>query len=215
MTKKSILALVSAVFFVLVLAACGNDKNKEESENTDTGDTDTAAVPDTDQADTGDTETVPDEEPAEVEDTEIEDTEVVPDTEPTDTDFKAVDVGECLHEEPAFTLRDRIYTETDNYPCKEYVEVTEKKEKTISFKWFGAFHCDDWEYGYEIEGIEENVLKVSIKERDLSDLATDCDNCCRLMLIEYAASSAEEIESIKGIEIYYEGKNHTAYFEII
>ena len=58
------------------------------------------------------------------------------------------------------------------------------------------------------------VLKVSIKERDLSDLATDCDNCCRLMPIEYTASTAEEIESLKGIEINYEGKNHTACFEI-
>ncbi len=130
--------------------------------------------------------------------------------------FKAVDVSECLHEEPAFAFKDRIYNETENYySCKEYVEVIEKTDTTIKFNWFAAFHCDDWEYGYEIEGIVENVLKVSIKERDLSDLATDCDNCCRLMPIEYAASSAEEIESIKGIEINYEGKNHTAYFEII
>ena len=54
-----------------MLAACGNnDKNKEESENTDTGDTDTATVPDTDPADTGDTEIVPDEEPAETDDSE-------------------------------------------------------------------------------------------------------------------------------------------------
>ena len=81
MTKKLFLTLVSAVFFVLMLAACGNnDKNKEESENTDIGDTDTAAVPDTDPADTGDTETVPDEEP-----TEVEDTEIVPDEDPAET----------------------------------------------------------------------------------------------------------------------------------
>lgn len=65
MTKKSFLALVSAIFLVLMIAACGNDKNKDESENTDTGDTDTA--------------TVPDEEPAEVEDSEI-----VPDEDNTD-----------------------------------------------------------------------------------------------------------------------------------
>lgn len=70
MTKKSILALVSAIFLVLMLAACGNDKNKDESENTDTGDTDTATVPDTDPADTGDTEVVSDEEPAETDDSE-------------------------------------------------------------------------------------------------------------------------------------------------
>ena len=41
-----------------------------------------------------------------------------------------------------------------------------------------------------------------------------CDNCCRLMPIEYTASTAEEIESLKAIEINYAGKNHTAYFEI-
>ena len=129
--------------------------------------------------------------------------------------FKAVDVGECLHEEPAFALKDRIYTDRENYSCKEYVEVIEKKGKTIFFNWFAEMHCgNDWEYGYEIAGIEENVLKVSIKERDLSDLATDCDNCCRLMPIEYTASTAEEIESLKAIEINYAGKNHTAYFEI-
>ena len=81
MTKKSILALVSAVFIVLIIAACGNDKNKEESENTDTGDTDTAIVPDTDPADTGDTETVPDEDPA-----EVGDTETVPDEDPAEVD---------------------------------------------------------------------------------------------------------------------------------
>ena len=95
MTKKSILALVLAVFLVLMLAACGNDKNKEESENTDTGDTDTATVTDTEPTDTGDTEAVPDEEPAEVDDTEIVpdtdpadtgDSEIVPDEEPAETD---------------------------------------------------------------------------------------------------------------------------------
>ena len=83
------------------------------------------------------------------------------------------------------------------------------------FNWFSAFHCDDWEYGYEINGIEENVLKVSILERDTDpDLAADCDTCCYLMPIEYTASTAEEINSIKAIEINYEGKNHKAAFEI-
>lgn len=79
MSKKSFLTLVSAVFFVLMLTACGNDKNKEESENTDTGDTE--VVTDADPTDTGDTEAAPDEEPAEVEDSEI-----VPDEEPAETD---------------------------------------------------------------------------------------------------------------------------------
>ena len=133
----------------------------------------------------------------------------------TGEDFEAVDVGECRHEEPAFALRDRIYTETDSYWCKEYVEVTDKTENSIRFNWFGEMHCGaDWEYGYKVEGIEGNVLKVSILERDTDEIAVDCDNCCYLMPIEYTASTAEEIESVKAIEINYEGKNHTDYFEI-
>ncbi len=132
-------------------------------------------------------------------------------------DFKAVDVGECRHVEPAFALRDRIYTENeDYYSCNEYVEVTETKDKTIKFNWFGEMHCGyDWEYGYKVEGIVENVLKVNILERDTEpEIAADCDTCCYLMPIEFTASTAEEIESIQAIEINYSGKNHTAYFEI-
>ena len=132
-------------------------------------------------------------------------------------DFKAVDVGECRHTEPAISFRDRIYTENeDYYSCKEYVEVTEKAEKIIKFNWFGEMHCGiDWEYGYKVEGIENNVLKVSILERDTDlDLAAGCDDCCYLMPIEYTASSTEEIDSIKTIEINYEGKNHKAAFPI-
>ena len=131
--------------------------------------------------------------------------------------FKAVDVGECLYGEPAFSFKDRIYNEAEkNSDCKEYVEVTEKTENNISFYWFGSMHCGgDWEYGYEIEGVVENVLKVSILERDTNPEETPaCDGCCYLMPIEYTASTAEEIESIQKIKIYYEGKNHTAYFEI-
>lgn len=148
--------------------------------------------------DTGDTDT----EPADT------------DTGDTDNDFEAVDVGECRHEEPAFALRDRIYTD-GSYWCNEYVEVTEKAENSIRFNWFGEMHYgEDWEYGYKVEGIAENVLKVNILERDTDEIAVDCDNCCYLMPIEYTASTAEEIESVKTIEINYEGKNHTAYFEI-
>ena len=131
--------------------------------------------------------------------------------------FEAVDVGECRLVEPAISFRDRIYTENeDYYSCNEYVEVTETKDKTIKFNWFGEMHCGyDWEYGYKVEGIEENVLKVSILERDTDlDLAAECDDCCYLMPIEYTASTAEEIESIKTIEINYEGKNHKASFPI-
>ena len=132
-------------------------------------------------------------------------------------DFKAVDVGECRHAEPSLSFRDRIYTEKENeFSCNEYVEVTEKKENTIKFNWFGEMHCGvDWEYGYKVEGIKENVLKVSILERD-TDLDTDalCDECCYLMPIEYTASTAEEIDSIKAIEINYEGKNHKVTFQI-
>ena len=132
-------------------------------------------------------------------------------------DFKAVDVGECRFDEPPLSFKDRIYTEQkDEFSCKEYVEVTEKAEKTIKFNWFGEMRCGiDWEYGYKIEGIENNVLKVSILERDTDlDLAADCDSCCYLMPIEYTASTAEEIDSIKTIEINYEGKNHKAAFPI-
>ena len=134
-------------------------------------------------------------------------------------DFKAVDVGECRHAEPPLSFRDRIYTEKENEfvdSCNEYVEVTEKKENVIKFNWFGEMHCGiDWEYGYKVEGIENNVLKVSILERD-TDLDTDalCDECCYLMPIEYTTSTAEEIESIKAIEINYEGKNHKVTFQI-
>ena len=131
--------------------------------------------------------------------------------------FKAVDVGECRHSEPPISFRDRIYTEKENeFSCNEYVEVTEKKENVIKFNWFGEMHCGiDWEYGYKVEGIENNVLKVSILERD-TDLDTDalCDECCYLMPIEYTASTTEEIDSIKAIEINYEGKNHKVTFQI-
>ena len=131
--------------------------------------------------------------------------------------FNAVDVGECRFDEPPLLFRDRIYTEPkDEFSCKEYVEVTEKADKTIRFNWFGEMRCgEDWEYGYKIEGIENNVLKVSILERDTDlDLAADCDTCCYLMPIEYTASTVEEIESIKTIEINYEGKNHKVSFPI-
>ena len=82
MTKKSLLTLVSVVFLVLMIAACGNNEKKEEPENNDTSDTDTAIVPDTDPSDTGDTDTpiVPDEDPA-----DTGDAEVVPDEDNTDT----------------------------------------------------------------------------------------------------------------------------------
>ena len=207
MIKKSFLTSLSVVLLVFMLAACGEDKN--ETETPDGGDTGT--VSDEDAADTGDTTAVPDEEPA--------DTGSAADEDPADTgdDFEAVDVGECRHEEPAFSLKDRIYTgEEDEFSCKEYVEVTEKADNSIRFNWFGAMHCGiDWEYGYKVEGIEENVLKVNILERDTDlELAADCDDCCYLMPIEYTAESAEEIESIQAIEINYAGKNHTAYFEI-
>ena len=132
-------------------------------------------------------------------------------------DFKAVDVGECRFDEPALSFKDRIYTEPkDEFSCKEYLEVTEKAEKTIHFNWFGEMRCGiDWEYGYKVEGIENNVLKVNILERDTDlNLAADCDSCCYLMPIEYTASSAEEINSIKAIEINYEGKSHKVTFQI-
>ena len=69
-----------------------------------------------------------------------------------ESDFNAVDVGECRQAEPPISFRDRIYTEPkDEFSCKEYVEVTEKADKTIHFNWFGEMRCgDDWEYGYKV-----------------------------------------------------------------
>ena len=134
-----------------------------------------------------------------------------------DSGFETVDVGECRFDEPALSFKDRIYTEPkDEFSCKEYVEVTEKKENTIKFNWFGEMRCgEDWEYGYKVAGIEANVLKVNILERDTDlDLAAACDSCCYLMPIEYTASTAEEIDSIKAVEINYEGKNHKVTFQI-
>ena len=78
MTRKSFLALVSALAFVFMFTACGNNKNKEEAEKPDIGNTE--AVTDTDPADTGDTEAVTDTDP-----TDTSDTEVVPDEDNTDT----------------------------------------------------------------------------------------------------------------------------------
>ena len=196
MTKKLFLTLVSAVFLAFMLAGCGDDK--KENETPDAGDSGT--VSDEDTADSGDTATVTDEDPAD-----------------SGSDFEAVDVGDCLHDEPAISFKDRVYTgEGDEFSCKEYVEVTEKADNSIRFNWFGEMHCgSDWEYGYKVEGIVENVLKVNILERDTEpEIAADCDTCCYLMPIEFTASTAEEIESIQAIEINYAGKNHTALFEI-
>ena len=207
MTKKLFLTLFSAVFLVFMLAGCGDDK--KENETPDAGDSGT--VSDEDTTDSGDTATVTDEDPA--------DTGSVTDEDPSDSgsDFEAVDVGDCLHDEPAISFKDRVYTgEGDKFSCKEYVEVTEKADNSIRFNWFGEMHCGyDWEYGYKVEGIVENVLKVNILERDTEpEIAADCDTCCYLMPIEFTASTAEEIESIQAIEINYAGKNHTALFEI-
>ena len=229
MTKKLFLTLVSAVFLAFMLAGCGDDK--KENETPDAGDSGT--VSDEDITDSGDTATVTDEDPADtgsVTDEDPADTGSVTDEDPADTgsvtdedpadsgsDFEAVDVGDCLHDEPAISFKDRVYTgEGDEFSCKEYVEVTEKADNSIRFNWFGEMHCGyDWEYGYKVEGIVENVLKVNILERDTEpEIAADCDSCCYLMPIEFTASTAEEIESIQAIEINYAGKNHTAYFEI-
>ena len=101
------------------------------------------------------------------------DTKAVSDADPAATgdDFEAVDVGECRHEEPAFSFRDRIYTD-GSYWCIGYVEITEKAENSIRFNWFGEMHCGfGWEYGYKVEGIVENVLKVSILECDTDEIA--------------------------------------------
>ena len=50
--------VIFGIFALVFLIGCGSDKNKEESEKSDTGDTE--AVTDADPTDTGDTEVVPD-----------------------------------------------------------------------------------------------------------------------------------------------------------
>ena len=86
MSKKSFFIVISAVFMFL---GCGGNKNKEEAEKPDTGNTE--AVTDTDLADTGDTEAVTDTEPTDTEvgpdedNTELTDTEAGPDEDNTDT----------------------------------------------------------------------------------------------------------------------------------
>ena len=142
-------------------------------------------------------------------------------------DFDPVDVGKCIYEEPAeqpaFYTKDKIYREEQLdlekegafYACHDYLEVKETKGKTLSFEWYGNFPCgDDWEFGYEINGVKNNILEVTIKQHDKDpDATAECAGCCHVMPMVYEGKSEEEVGAIKGVKVSYEFFNYKATFE--
>ena len=141
--------------------------------------------------------------------------------------FDPVDVGKCIYEDPAeqpvFSTKDKIYregqldSEKDGfvYPCHDYLEVTKKEGKVLNFDWYGSFPCgDDWEFGYEIEGVKGNILEVTIKQHDTdTNAAAKCFGCCHVMPIVYEGKSEEEVAAIKGVKVSYEFLDYEATFE--
>ena len=135
-------------------------------------------------------------------------------------DFDPVDLGACIYEDPAeqsaIAMKDKIYPETQAIPlCHDYLEVTKKEGKVLNFEWYGVFPCgDDWEFGYEINGVKENILEVNIKQYDTDPNAgAKCAGCCHVMPMVYEGKSEEEIGAIKGVKISYESFNYKATFE--
>ena len=135
-------------------------------------------------------------------------------------DFDPVDLGKCIYEEqaetPAIVAKDKIYPENQASPlCHDYLEVTKKEGKVLNFEWYGNFPCgDDWEFGYEIDGVKENVLEVTIKEHDKDpDVTAKCTGCCHVMPMVYEGKSEEEIAAIKGIKVFYKEHNYEVTFE--
>lgn len=137
----------------------------------------------------------------------------------TDTDdsigFEPVEVGDCIIGTPKFTMKDKIspVNPSDYGECNEFLEVKSREDDTISFEWFGEFPCGgDWVFGYEIRGVQENVLKVQILEHDTDpDLNAGCDECCHLMPMNYKAESAEALSEIKAIEITYPKRSNSIF----
>jgi len=134
-------------------------------------------------------------------------------------DFDPVDLGACIYEDPAeqpaIVAKDKIYHENQASPaCHDYLEVTKKEGKVLNFEWYGEFPCgDDWEFGYEVGGVKENVLEVTIKEHDKDpDAAAKCAGCCHVMPMVYEGKSEEEIAAIKGIKVSYKSYNVTFEF---
>lgn len=142
-------------------------------------------------------------------------------------DFDPVDLGKCIYEEPAeqpaIAMKDKIYREEQldyekeggYYPCHDYLEVKETKGKTLSFEWYGEFPCgNDWEFGYEVGGVKDNILEVSIKQYDTNPNAgAMCAGCCHVMPMVYEGKSEEEIAAIKGIKVSYKEHNYEVTFE--
>ena len=135
-------------------------------------------------------------------------------------DFDPVDLGKCIYEDPAenpaIVMKDKIYPENQANPlCHDYLEVTKKEGKVLNFKWYGVFPCgDDWEFGYEINGVKENILEVNIKQYDTDPNAgAMCAGCCHVMPMVYEGKSEEEIGAIKGIKVSYKENNYEVTFE--
>ena len=135
-------------------------------------------------------------------------------------DFDPVDLGACIYEDPAETpaivMKDKIYPENQASPaCHDYLEVTKKEGKVLNFEWYGEFPCgDDWEFGYEVGGVKENILEVIIKEHDKDpDATATCAGCCHVMPMVYEGKSEEEIAAIKGIKVSYKEHNYEVTFE--
>ncbi len=135
-------------------------------------------------------------------------------------DFDPVDVGKCIYEEPAeqpaIVMKDKIYPETQASPaCRDYLEVTKKEGKVLNFEWYGEFPCgNDWEFGYEVGGVKDNILEVSIKQYDTNPNAgAMCAGCCHVMPMVYEGKSEEEITAIKGVKVSYKEHNYEVTFE--
>lgn len=142
-------------------------------------------------------------------------------------DFDPVDLGACIYEDPteqpAIVVKDKIYREEQldyekeggYYPCHDYLEVTKKEGKVLNFDWYGSFPCgDDWEFGYEIEGVKGNILEVTVKQHDTdTNAVAECSGCCHVMPMVYEGKSEEEVAAIKGVKVSYEFLHYEATFE--
>ncbi|MBP5435716.1 serpin family protein [bacterium] len=118
MTKKLFLVLVSALFLVFMLVACGDDKKGDDTTDTD----DTAMAADADNTDTGDTATTPDEDATDTGDTAVNSDEDNADTDDpeTDSDDTATDIDDTT------TDIDTSNTDTDDdEPWPDFDSIAE------------------------------------------------------------------------------------------
>ena len=128
MTKKSFLALVSALALLLILTGCDNNKNKEEAEKPED-------VSDADQIDAGDIETAPDEYST---DAETDNDEMFP-----DVDMEDWQDGECVKTE-SYGVNSLTRKETSEI-C--YEKITEScYNNTNSTSLLLENVLEDWQY---------------------------------------------------------------------